>query len=203
MFGLLKNLLFRKKQKPLTERDLNGRNHVGYPTMQLSGEIDKLIEPQFKSIKPVIKMYKETLFFKWGPGVINDKLSDDQLAKLSGRNLQMVYLLLFRDMLRHIAEIVELKNEPANWPDIFAQKVLDNCQMLGDADDTDIAKKQALFASEQRYSVDIPIDDKHPENTEIPDWAVPLAELIMLPADMIYKCHRPLLVAITARKKRR
>ncbi|MCO6548291.1 MAG: hypothetical protein J6583_11015, partial [Gilliamella sp.] len=88
MFGLLKNLLFRKKQKPLTERDLNGRNHVGYPTMQLSDEIDKLIEPQFKSIKPVIKMYKETLFFKWGPSVINDKLSDEQLAKLSGRNLQ-------------------------------------------------------------------------------------------------------------------
>ncbi|MCO6544370.1 MAG: hypothetical protein J6564_00895 [Gilliamella sp.] len=203
MFGLLKNLLFRKKQKPLTERDLNGRNHVGYPTMQLSDEIDKLIEPQFKSIKPVIKMYKETLFFKWGPSVINDKLSDEQLAKLSGRNLQMVYLLLFRDMLRHIAEIVELKNEPANWPDIFAQEVLDNCQMLGDADDMDIAKKQALFASEQRYCIDIPIDDKHPENTEIPDWAVPLAELIMLPADMIYKCHRPLLVAITARKKRR
>ncbi|WP_294832851.1 hypothetical protein [uncultured Gilliamella sp.] len=202
MLGLLKKLFIRKKVQPLTGRDLNGRNNVGYPTMQISREIDKLVKPKFKSIKPVIDMYKDTLFFKWIPSVVNDKLSDEQLAQLSGRNLQMVYLLLFRDMLRYLAEFVKIRNVPDNWPDLFAQEVLNCCNMLSDEDDKDVAKKQALFACHERYSIDNPIDENNHENTIIPNWTEPLAELIMLPPDMIYKCHRSLLVAIKRRKKR-
>lgn len=203
MLGLLKKLLqSKKKELALTGRDLHGRNNVGYPTMQISREIDAVVKPQYKSIKPIINMYKDTLFFKWGPSILNDKLTDEQLANLSGRNLQMVYLLLFRDMLRYVAEQVKIRNVPEDWPEVFAQTVLDNCRMLGDADDKDVATKQQLFANTERYAVDIPIDEKNHDNTEIPDWTVPLAELIMIPADMIYKCHLPLIAAIRKRKKR-
>lgn len=202
MLGLLKKLLPTKKEMPaLSGRDLHGRNNVGYPTMQISREIDNVVKTQYKAIKPIINQYKDTLFFKWGPSVINDKLNDEQLANLSGRNLQMVYLLLFRDMLRYLSELVTLKNVPENWPEVFAQTVLDNCRMLSDADDKDIAKKQQLFANTERFAVDVPIDEKNPDNTEIPDWTVPIAELIMIPSDMIYKCHRLLITAIEKRKK--
>lgn len=198
MLGLLKKILPKKSDdEQLSERDLNGRNHVGYPTMQLSREIDNLVKVQYKSIQPIVKMYKETLLFKWGPSVINNALSDEQLAKLSGRNVQMVYLLLFRDMLRHISDVITPKYViEKNWPDIFAQEVLDSCNMLGDADDNDIAKKQQLFANTELFTIDTPIDDKHPQNTEIPIWTVPIAELVMLPPYMIYKCHRPLMTVI-------
>lgn len=196
MLGLLKKLLPKKQQKSLSERDLNGRNRVGYPTLQISHEIDKLVKTQYRRIKPIINMYKDTLFFKWGPSVINKALTDEQIASLSGRNVQMVYLLLFRDMLRHISDYVQMKNVVENWPDIFAQQVLDNCKMLSDEDDNDIAKKQQLFANTQRYTIEIPIDDKHLDNTDKPDWTVPLAELIMVSPDMIYKCHRPLMSII-------
>lgn len=196
MLGLLKKLLPKKQQKSLSERDLNGRNRVGYPTLQISYEIDKLVKTQYRRIKPIVNMYKDTLFFKWGPSVINKALTDEQIASLSGRNVQMVYLLLFRDMLRHISDYVQMKNIAENWPDIFAQQVLDNCKMLSDEDDNDIAKKQQLFANTQRYTIEIPIDDKHSDNTDKPDWTVPLAELIMVSPDMIYKCHRPLMSII-------
>ena len=123
MLGLLKKLLPTKKEMPpLSGRDLHGRNNVGYPTMQISREIDNLVKTQYKAIKPIINQYKDTLFFKWGPSVINDKLNDEQLANLSGRNLQMVYLLLFRDMLRYISELVTLKNVPENWPDVLPKQ---------------------------------------------------------------------------------
>lgn len=196
MLGLLKKLLPKKQQKPLSERDLNGRNRVGYPTLQISHEIDKLVKTQYRPIKTIVNMYKDTLFFKWGPSVINKVLTNEQLANLSGRNVQMVYLLLFRDMLRHISDFVKMKNVAENWPDIFAQQVLDNCKMLSDEDDNDIAKKQPLFANKQPYAIETPIDDKHSDNTDIPDWTVPLAELIMVSPDMIYKCHRPLVSII-------
>lgn len=196
MLGLLKKLLPKKQQKSLSERDLNGRNRVGYPTLQISYEIDKLVKTQYRRIKPIVNMYKDTLFFKWGPSVINKALTDEQIASLSGRNVQMVYLLLFRDMLRHISDYVQMKNIAENWPDIFAQQVLDNCKMLSDEDDNDIAKKQQLFDNTQRYTIEIPIDDKHSDNTDKPDWTVPLAELIMVSPDMIYKCHRPLMSII-------
>ena len=196
MLGFLKKLLPSKKTQSLSERDLNGRNNVGYPTMQLSREIDSLVKSKYSAAKPIINLYKDTLFFKWGPSFFNDKLSDEQLASLSGRNVQMVYLLLFRDMLRHIASFAKFKHFADDWPEQFAQELLDNCKMLSDSDDVDIAKKQDLFASTELYTVDNPIDPKHPETTEIPDWTVPLAELVMLKSDMIYHCHRPLMAAI-------
>lgn len=203
MIGILKKILSKKtKNEQLSERDLNGRNHVGYPTMQISREIDNLVKTKYKLIRPIVKMYKETLFYKWGPSFINSALTDEQLANLSGRNVQMVYLLLFRDMLRHISDIVKSKHLTENWPDLFAQEILDACKMLGDVDDNDIAKKQQLFANTERFTIDIPIDDKNPENTKIPDWAIPIAELIMIPPDMIYKSHRLLINAIDRRKKR-
>lgn len=204
MLGLFKKLLSGKKEQSaptLSERDLNGRNHVGYPTMQLSREIDKLVKIKYAPIKRIVKVYKYTLFFKWGPSVINNTLSDEQLANLSGRNVQMVYLLLFRDMLRHISGLAKLKHFAEDWPEQFAQELLDNCNMLSDNDDADIAKKEALFANTQLFDVDNPIDSKHPENTEIPDWTAPLAELIMLKPEMIYHCHRPLMAAILKKKK--
>lgn len=202
MLGLLKKLLPIKKEiSALSGRDLHGRNNVGYPTIQISREIDNVVRTQYKAIRPIINLYKDTLFFKWGPSVINDQLTDEQLANLSGRNLQMVYLLLFRDMLRYLSELVTLKNVPENWPEVFAQTVLDNCRMLCDADDNDIAKKQQLFAKTERYAVDVSIDEKNFDNTEIPNCAVPIAELIMIPSDMIYKCHRPLITAIQKRNK--
>lgn len=203
MLALFKKILSKKKDpKPLSERDLNGRNHVGYPTMQVSREIDDIIKKYYKTIKPLIQLYKETLFFKWMPGVINSQLSDEQLANLSGRNLQMVYLLLFRDMLRHVSVYVTPKNAPSNWVDLFAQEVLDNCNMLGDTDDNDVPQKKSLFAETQVYDIDIPIDEKNPENTAIPDWTVPIAALIMLPPDVIYKCHRPLMTTILKKLKK-
>ncbi|MCX8586690.1 MULTISPECIES: hypothetical protein [unclassified Gilliamella] len=205
MLGFLKKLLSGNKEKNapvLSERDLNGRNRVGYPTMQLSREIDNLVKLKYRPLKRVIKVYRDTLFFKWGPAVINNTLSDEQLANLSGRNVQMVYLLLFRDMLRHISGLAKFRHFAEDWPEQFANELLDNCKMLGDSDDVDVAKKEALFANTELYNVDNPIDPKHPENTQIPDWTAPLAELIMLPPDMIYKCHRPLMAAIDRRKKR-
>lgn len=203
MLGILKKI-FPKKQEDeqLSARDLNGRNHVGYPTLQLSREIDNLVKKQYKSIKSVVKMYKDTLFFKWIPAIINSELSDEQLANLSGRNVQMVYLLLFRDMLRHLSDIITPKYATENWPELFAQEALEACKMLSDADDKDIAKKQQLFANTQRFMVDKPIDEKHPENNEIPDWVTPIAELIMISPKMLYKSHRSLVNAIKRPKKR-
>ncbi|OCG09117.1 hypothetical protein A9G13_03435 [Gilliamella sp. wkB178] len=203
MLDLLKKFLNKKqKDQQLSERDLNGRKHVGYPTLQLSREIDNLVKTKYKSIKPIVKMYKETLFFKWGPSVINNTLTDEQLAKLSGRNVQMVYLLLFRDMLRHIAAVIKIRYADEDWSEQFAQQVLDACKMLSDTDDKDIVKKQQLFANTELFTVDTPIDDQNPENTEIPVWAEPIAELIMLPPDMIYKCHRPLMTVILKKLKK-
>ncbi|OCG01288.1 hypothetical protein [Gilliamella sp. wkB112] len=203
MLGLLKKILPQKqKNRQLSERDLNGRDHVGYPTLQLSREIDDLVKKKYSSIKPIIKLYKETLFFKWGPNIINNALTDEQLANLSGRNVQMVYLLLFRDMLRHVSKIVTPKYATENWSELFAQEILDACKMLSDTDDNDITIKQQLFASNELFTVDTPIDDQNPENTEIPAWAAPIAELIMLPPDMIYKCHRPLMTVILEKLKK-
>ena len=204
MLGFLKKLLSNTKEQrapALSERDLNGRNHVGYPTMQLSREIDSLVKSKYAPLKRIIKVYKDTLFFKWGPSIINNTLSDEQLANLSGRNVQMVYLLLFRDMLRHISGFAKLKHFTEDWPEQFAQELLVNCKMLGDSDDVDVTKKEALFANTELFDVDNPIDPKHPENTEIPDWTTPLAELIMLKPEMIYHCHRPLMAAILKKKK--
>lgn len=201
MLGFLKKLLPSKKTQSLSERDLNGRNNVGYPTMQLSREIDSLVKSKYSAAKPIINLYKDTLFFKWGPSFFNDKLSDEQLASLSGRNVQMVYLLLFRDMLRHIASFAKFKHFAEDWPEQFAQEILDNCNMLSDSDDVDIAKKEALFANTQLFDIDNTIDPDHLENTVIPDWTIPLAELIMLKPATIYHCHRPLMAVILKKKK--
>lgn len=201
MFGFLKKILPSKKTQSLSERDLNGRNNVGYPTMQLSREIDSLVKSKYSAAKPIINLYKDTLFFKWGPSFFNDKLSDEQLASLSGRNVQMVYLLLFRDMLRHIASFAKFKHFAEDWPEQFAQEILDNCNMLSDSDDVDIAKKEALFANTQLFDIDNTIDPDHLENTVIPDWTILLAELIMLKPATIYHCHRPLMAVILKKKK--
>ncbi|PXZ05312.1 hypothetical protein DKK70_12045 [Gilliamella apicola] len=204
MLGLLKKLSSGKKKQSeptLSERDLNGRNHVGYPTMQLSREIDKLVKAKYAPIKRIVKFYIAMLFFKWGPSVINTTLSDEQLANLSGRNVQMVYLLLFRDMLRHISSLAKLKHFAEDWPEQFAQEILENCNMLSDSDDVDIAKKEALFANTQLFDIDNTIDPDHLENTVIPDWTIPLAELIMLKPATIYHCHRPLMAVILKKKK--
>lgn len=127
MFGkLLSKILPNKKPAPQpTGRELYGRNNVGYPTMHLSRHIDDVINQHYREIKPLIKFYKETFLFKWGPAIINNSLDDEQLKNLSGRNVQMVYLLLFRDMLRHIADYISPKHAPESWPDLLAQDVLE------------------------------------------------------------------------------
>ena len=63
MLGFLKKLLPSKKTQSLSERDLNGRNNVGYPTMQLSREIDSLVKSKYSAAKHIINLYKDTLFF--------------------------------------------------------------------------------------------------------------------------------------------
>ena len=113
----------------------------------------------------------------------------------------MVYLLLFRDMLRHISSLAKLKHFAEDWPEQFAQEILENCNMLSDSDDVDIAKKEALFANTQLFDIDNTIDPDHLENTVIPDWTIPLAELIMLKPATIYHCHRPLMAVILKKKK--
>ncbi|QIQ20645.1 hypothetical protein [Zophobihabitans entericus] len=189
MFGrLLQKILPKKKQaKELTARELSGRNNVGYPTIQLSRESDELVKKYYKGIRPAIQFYKETLFFKWGPTFIEESLSDEQLAALSGRNVQMVYLLLFRDMLRHIAPYVHPKNAHDNWVETLSQEILDNCQMLSDADDHDVETKKALFAGTEIYNI---------ETEEPQAWIEPLVALAAFPADKLYRAHRALLTTM-------
>lgn len=185
MFGkLLSKILPNKKPAPQpTGRELYGRNNVGYPTMHLSRHIDDVINQHYREIKPLIKFYKETFLFKWGPAIINNSLDDEQLKNLSGRNVQMVYLLLFRDMLRHIADYISPKHAPESWPDLLAQDVLERCNMLGDDDDTDIEFKQVLFNDTQRYDID---------NETSQQWVEPVAGLIDVPAKDLYYWHRSL-----------
>lgn len=178
---LSKILPKRKEQQPLTERDLNGRNHVGYPTMQFSREIDAIIDKHYRDIKPLIKFYKETFLFKWGPAIINNSLDDEQLKNLSGRNVQMVYLLLFRDMLRHVSEYITPKNAPPNWSDWISQEILERCNMLSDGDDKDVLLKQRLFNNTERY---------HITNENLQPWLEPIAELIFVPSKDLYYWHR-------------
>lgn len=185
---LLSKILPKKKeQQALTERDLNGRNHVGYPTMQISREIDTIIDKHYRDIKPLIKFYKETFLFKWAPAIINNSLNDEQLKCLSGRNVQMVYLLLFRDMLRHVSEYITPKNAPLNWSDWISQEILEKCNMLGDDDDKDIAVKQHLFDSIERYDI---------SNENFQPWIEPIAELIYVPSKDLYYWHRSLTSSI-------
>ncbi|WP_392560963.1 hypothetical protein RHO12_07105 [Orbus sturtevantii] len=182
--NLLSRILPKKKESaPLTGRELYGRNNVGYPTMQISTEIDRLVNKYYRDITPLIKFYKETFLFKWGPAIINNSLDDQQLKNLSGRNVQMVYLLLFRDMLRHISAYVTPKNAVINWPDLLAQNLLDNCQMLNDSDDNDADTKQQLFAQSEPYSI---------ENEASQPWVEPIAGLIYVPAKDLYYWHRSL-----------
>lgn len=185
---LLSKILPKKKeQQALTERDLNGRNHVGYPTMQISREIDTIIDKHYRDIKPLIKFYKETFLFKWAPAIINNSLNDEQLKCLSGRNVQMVYLLLFRDMLRHVSDYITPKNAPLNWSDWISQEILEKCNMLGDDDDKDIAVKQHLFDSIERYDI---------TNENFQPWIEPIAELIYVPSKDLYYWHRSLTSSI-------
>lgn len=182
--NLLKKILPKKREKePIAGRDLDGRNNVGYPTVQVSREIDEIINKHYRSIRPIVKFYKETLFFKWLPSIINTTLDDDQLKNLSGRNVQMVYLLLFRDMLRHVAIEFTPSYAPDNWQDLLAQEVLDNCRMLSDSDDNDIEIKKQLFANSDRYYI---------ENEEPQAWAIPIAELIHIHAKDLYYWHHSL-----------
>lgn len=205
MLNLLKKIFPSKQQKALSARDVSGRNCVGYPTMQLSRVIDSVVQNNYRVLKPIIHLYKETLFFKWGPSVINNHLSDEQLANLSGRNLQMVYLVLFRDMLRHLSTSITPPNSSANWADQFAQDVLDKCNMLGDEDDRDSEQKQHLFSDMERYALDVSIEDAMKECHLIPLWTQPLAHLVMLPPITIYQCHKPLMDTILKKitKKRK
>lgn len=185
MFGkLLSKILPNKKPIPQpTGRELDGRNNVGYPTMHISRQIDDVINHHYREIKPLIKFYKETFLFKWGPAIINNSLNDEQLKNLSGRNVQMVYLLLFRDMLRHIADYITPKNAPERWSDLLAQDVLERCNMLGDDDDNDVELKQSLFNDTQCYDID---------NETSQQWVEPLANLINVPAKDLYYWHRSL-----------
>ena len=198
MFKYLLNKILPKKkeQAPLVGRELHGRNNVGYPTMQLSREVDQIVKKYYRSVRPLFKYYKETMFFKWAPGVINSTLTDEQLEHLSGRNVQMVYLLLFRDMLRHISEHVTPINAPDNWADNFTQELIDNCQMLGDKDDKDISIKQQLLD-------ELPLLDLTDENSGEQIDAV--VALINMPAKDLYNCHRILtnsiLKKVTKKKK--
>lgn len=188
---LLKKILPQKKSaKVLAGRDLDGRNNVGYPTMQVAREMDDIVQKYYRQIKPLVKFYQDTFLFKWAPAIINNNLDDEQLKNLSGRNVQMMYLLLFRDMLRHIADYVKPKNAPDNWPELFAQDLLDNCNMLSDADDHDIAVKQQLFAETERYVIE-------PEETQ--PWIEPIADLIAVPAKDLYYWHRSLTEMILKR----
>lgn len=182
---LLLKMLPKKKAKVLSERELDGRNQVGFPTMQLSNEIDELVYKYYRTIRPVIKLYKDTLFFKWAPALIETEFSDEQLKRLSGRNLQMVYLILFRDMLRHVAPYLKINNVQADWPDTLCQEVLDNCNMLQDKDDRDIPAKTALFAEATVYDV---------ECEQPADWINPLVQLVSFPTDKLYECHRSLVL---------
>lgn len=185
MFGkLLSKILPKRRDKtPLTGKDLYGRNNVGYPTMQISREVDDVVNKYYRTIKPLIKFYKETFFFKWAPAIISNALDEEQLKNLSGRNVQMVYLLLFRDMLRHISDYVTPKDATGSWPDLLAQDVLDNCKMLNDSDDKDIEIKQQLFNAEQRYDID---------EEETQPWIEPIAALISVPSKDLYYWHRSL-----------
>lgn len=182
---LLLKILPKKKAKVLSERELEGRNRVGFPTMQLSNEIDELVYKYYRTIRPVVKLYKDTLFFKWAPSLIENEFSDEQLKQLSSRNLQMVYLILFRDMLRHVAPYLLLSNAQENWQDMLCQEVLDNCNMLQDKDDKDIPVKTALFAESMVYDV---------ECEQPADWINPLVQLVGFPADKLYECHRSLVL---------
>lgn len=190
--NLLSKILPKKKKQPvsLEGRDLYGRNNVGYPTMQVSQEMDEIVTKYYRQLKPLVKFYKDTFIFKWAPAIINNSLDDEQLKNLSGRNVQMVYLLLFRDMLRHIADYVKPKNVSDNWPELFAQSLLDNCKMLDDADDPDIALKQRLFAVNERYDIE-------PEEPQ--PWIEPIAGLIFVPAKDLYYWHRSLTEMILKR----
>lgn len=185
MFGNLLKKILPKKQPPipLEGRELYGRNNVGYPTMQISREIDEITQKYYRQIKPLIKFYKETFLFKWAPAIINTHLDDEQLKNLSGRNVQMMYLLLFRDMLRHISDYVKPKNTSDNWPELFAQELLEECNMLSDVDDHDIALKQQLFSVTERYDIG-------PEESQ--PWVEPIAGLVHVPAKDLYYWHRTL-----------
>lgn len=191
MLGLLSKILPKKKPPaPLEGRDLYGRNNVGYPTMQVSQEMDEIVQKYYRQLKPLVKFYKDTFLFKWAPAIINNNLDDEQLKNLSGRNVQMMYLLLFRDMLRHLTDYVKLKNVPDNWPELFAQELLDGCNMLSDADDHDITIKQQLFAETERYPID---------SEEVQPWIEPIANLIHVPAKDLYYWHRSLTEMILKR----
>ncbi|WP_392552676.1 hypothetical protein RHO14_02090 [Orbus wheelerorum] len=189
MLGNLLSKILPKKKEPiaLTGRELYGRNNVGYPTMQISAEIDNLVSKYYRDITPLIKFYKETFLFKWGPAIINNSLDDEQLKNLSGRNVQMVYLLLFRDMLRHISTNVIPKNASSDWPNLLAQNLLDNCEILNDSDDKDSDVKLQLFAQIEQYDIES-------EGSQL--WVEPIAKLIFVPAKDLYYWHRTLTNAI-------
>lgn len=185
MFMKIINKILPKKEnkKVLTGRDLAGRNNVGYPTVQLSNEIDTIVHKYYRDIKTVIKVYKDTVFFRNLPSVIDLNLSDSQLESLSGRNVQMVYLLLFRDMLRHVAKGITPRTAPENWADLLAQEVLDATKMLKDNDDPDVAKKQQLFDSLTISDLDDDVGDV---------WFADAAALIQMSAMPVYQVHHKL-----------
>lgn len=189
MLGRLLLKLFPKKaHPPLDEKAMLGRNRVGYPTMQLSNEINELVNKYYRDLRLIVKSYENTMFFKLMPSLVENELSVEQFKKFHGRDLQTVYLILVRDLFRQVSPFLKMNNAPDNWADLLTEEVIDNINLLQDQTEgsTDarakLIRELGLFALES-------------ENVVEP-WAEQLAKIVSLPADKIYAFHYTLVMPI-------
>lgn len=175
-----------KSKKELTERDIIGRNHVGYPTMQLIKIIDSVVLKYHSRLKIIVQFYEQTYFLKWMPSIMNRDLTDEQLKNLSGRHVQIAYLLLFRDTLRKLAPFMTKHDLTENWPDLLVDEVFQTCQIHSDLTKEERQFVDSLFISHLNYE----IEAENLEEASLPMWGKELSQLIVIPAKSIYDTHR-------------
>jgi hypothetical protein len=112
-----------KPKKEPSDRILFGKVNVGMPVMELmTATANVLAEPDFKTVRgDAVQYYCEKFLMTALPEMIDDTLSDDQLANLDANQTRDTSFVFLGDMLRKLHDRLVPETFPQRdlWPERF------------------------------------------------------------------------------------
>lgn len=156
-----------------------GQERVGRPiTETFEALVEVVGQKGWKDFNQKAAVYYfEKMPGHWVPSLIDAAVTDDDLDMLSSNEVQILCLLLIRDMFRHNASMLRRARDKGGWVDALFEEIADK-----------------LCLPAKRFS-----DDGKPyqlEDIESREWAEKLAAPIGLKAAQLFACHQSIVTGV-------
>ena len=116
----------------MSDRSELGEEKVGDPIWELQNAAQILCMTEFENVRSdAIEAYLETFLMSVLPGVIDEAISDEQLANLSPGTTSRVAFLLLAHFVHELRDRLAPKADPA-WAETYIRRVADLIKIQGD-----------------------------------------------------------------------